>query len=51
MREAAYCGDEDVRSEAIALMCSTLKKAGMGYLDQAADKPVFLVGENMGFNP
>ena len=26
--EALYCGDEDVRSDAIALVCSTLKKAG-----------------------
>ena len=28
VREALYCADEDVRSDAIALVCSALKKSG-----------------------
>ena len=28
VQEALYCMDEDVRSDALALVCSTLKKSG-----------------------
>jgi len=29
VREALYSGDEDLRSDALALICNTLKKAGI----------------------